>query len=82
MADVSALRHHVARLFVEQLHVDLDGTSFDTDLLKTGILDSLQFVELLMRLEKEFGVTVSIDDLEIDHFRSIDAIAAFIANHE
>jgi betaine-aldehyde dehydrogenase len=80
MADAFALRHRVARLFLEQLHVEV--ASFDDDLLKAGILDSLQFVELLMRLEKEFGFTVSIEDLEIDDFRSIERIAAYIASHQ
>ena len=80
MTDVSAFRHRIARLFSEHLHVD--GVAFDTDLLTSGLLDSLQFVELLLRLEKEFGLTVSLEDLEVDFFRSIDTIAAFVANHE
>jgi acyl carrier protein len=78
MEDVS-LRHRIARLFAEHLHVD--DASFDTDLLENGILDSLQLVELLLRLEREFGLTVSVENLEIDFFRSIDTIAAFVANH-
>jgi acyl carrier protein len=80
MADVSMLLHRIARLFAEHLHVE--DCSFDTDLLATGIVDSLQFVELLLRLEKEFGLTVSMEDLEIDFFRSIDSIAVFVASHE
>ena len=60
----------------------MDGASFDTDLLKTGILDSLQFVELLLRLEKEFGLTIALEDFEVDFFRSIDTIAAFVVNHQ
>lgn len=80
MQDAFTLHQRITRLFVEHLNVDI--ASFDTDLLNTGILDSLQFVELLLRLENEFGLTVSLDDLEIDFFRSIDTIAAFVANRE
>lgn len=80
MQDALTLHQRITRLFVEHLNVDV--ASFDTDLLNTGILDSLQFVELLLRLENEFGLTVSLDDLEIDFFRSIDTIAAFVANRE
>ncbi|HME94555.1 MAG TPA: acyl carrier protein [Methylomirabilota bacterium] len=80
MQDALTLHQRITRLFVEHLNVDI--ASFDTDLLNTGILDSLQFVELLLRLENEFGLTVSLDDLEIDFFRSIDTIAAFVANRE
>jgi len=32
-----------------------------------------------MLLEKRFGLRVDMEDLEVDHFRSIAAIAAFIA---
>ena len=56
----------------------LDVPSFDTDLFDTGVLDSLAFVELLVQLEREFGVTTSVDDLEAENFRSISSIAAFI----
>lgn len=80
MQDALTLHQRITRLFVEHLNVDI--ASFDTDLLNTGILDSLQFVELLLRLENEFGLTVSLDDLEIDFFHSIDTIAAFVANRE
>jgi len=80
MQDALTLHQRITRLFVEHLNVDI--ASFDTDLLNTGIVDSLQFVELLLRLENEFGLTVSLDDLEIDFFRSIDTIAAFVANRE
>jgi acyl carrier protein len=51
----------------------------DTDVFESGLLDSLAFVDLLGALEHEFGVTIALDDLEVDNFRSIDRIAEFIA---
>ena len=38
----------------------------------------MAFVELLLQLENEFGVTTSVDDLEPENFRSIDSIAEFV----
>jgi acyl carrier protein len=35
-------------------------------------------VELLLRLEQDFGVPVSVDDLELDHFRTLGRIAQFV----
>ena len=70
------LRERVAGVFSSVLHLDVP--SFDTDLFDTGVLDSLAFVELLVQLEREFGVTTSVDDLEAENFRSIASIAAFI----
>ena len=76
MSDDNRLRERVAGVFSGALHLDVP--SFDTDLFDTGVLDSLAFVELLVQLEREFGVTTSVDDLEAEHFRSITSIAAFI----
>jgi len=58
--------------------MNLDVPSPDLDLIDTGALDSIAFVELLVRLEDAFGVRVSLDDLDIDYFRSIRSIAAFV----
>ena len=74
------IQSRVAKLLLDKLHLDV--ASVDTDLLKTGTLDSLQFVDLLVHLEQEFGISISLDDLEIDRFRSIATMAKFIANHQ
>jgi acyl carrier protein len=47
-------------------------------LLETGRLDSVGLVELLVRLEQRFGVRVELENLEIEQFRSVAAIATFI----
>lgn len=76
MTDASALRGRIAGLFLARFKLEVP--SVDTDLFETGALDSLAFVELLLSLEQEFGIRVSIEALEIDHFRSIARIADFI----
>ena len=77
MPDSNKLAHQISALFAEKLHRQVP--SFDTDLIDTGLVDSLTFVEFLAQLEQEFGVQVSLEDLEIDHFRTVTRIAAFIA---
>ena len=76
MTNGAAVRDRIARLFGEVLHLDVP--SVDTDLFESGVLDSLAFIELLVHLEQEFGVTTSADDLEVEHFRSITRIAEFV----
>ena len=66
----------LTRIFPEVLHVD--PPPVDADLFENGLIDSLAFVELLMKLEQEFGVSVAVDDLEIENFRTIERIAAFV----
>ncbi len=77
MPDTSTLAHQISALFAEKLHLQVP--SLDTDLIDTGLVDSLTFVEFLAHLEQEFGVHVSLEDLEIDHFRTIARIARFVA---
>jgi D-alanine--poly(phosphoribitol) ligase subunit 2 len=50
----------------------------ELDLIEEGILDSLMFVELVVRLEEEFGVSPSIDDMDIENFASASRIVAYI----
>ena len=76
MSDVNRLRERVAAIFSGALHLDVP--SVDTDLFENGVLDSLAFVELLLQLEREFGVTTSVDDLDVATFRSIATIADFV----
>ncbi|HZI21190.1 MAG TPA: acyl carrier protein [Gemmatimonadales bacterium] len=73
----ASLHAELNALFTKALGVEVPSP--DTDLLATGRLDSVGFVELLMQLEKRFGLRVELDDVEVDDFRSLAAIAAFIS---
>ncbi|HVH66992.1 MAG TPA: acyl carrier protein [Gemmatimonadales bacterium] len=77
MSNPKQFEPRIAALFASKLNVQVP--SFDTDLIDTGLVDSLTFVEFLAQLEQEFGIHVSLDDLELDHFRSIARIAGFVA---
>ena len=76
MTDVAPLQRRLTLLFSDSLHIDVP--SIDTDLFETGALDSLAFVELLLQLERQFGVTPTCDDLDIANFSSITRIADFV----
>jgi acyl carrier protein len=58
----------------------LELPSPEIDLFETGAVDSLAFVELLVHLERDFGVKVALDQMEIEHFRSVERIATLILN--
>ena len=76
MTDTLALQQQVTALFAEKLNLDV--ASAETDLIETGLLDSLALVELLVQLEESFDVSISTDDLELENFRSITSIAGFV----
>ncbi|HET9360398.1 MAG TPA: acyl carrier protein [Vicinamibacterales bacterium] len=71
------LRDRITRLFADTMHVEVP--SVDTDLFEVGALDSLAFVELLLRLEEDFNVRTTADDLVVENFQSISRIAEFVA---
>ena len=77
MATAPDVLTRVSAVFTTRLGVDVP--SAETDLFDTGILDSLRFVELLAALEEGFGLRVSVEDLEIDDFRTVSRIAEFVA---
>ena len=66
----------VLRLFGNELSIDVASPT--TDLIETGLLDSLALVELIAAIEQEFHVDLALDALEIDAFRSVESIAAFV----
>ena len=78
MPHSSSDERQITALFSEKLNVQV--SSVETDLIDSGLVDSLTFVEFLAQLEKEFGIQVSLEDLEIEHFRTISRIASFIAS--
>jgi D-alanine--poly(phosphoribitol) ligase subunit 2 len=63
-------------LFAESFHIEAPAP--DTDLLESGLLDSFQFVELLLQLEQRFGLRIRIDDIELDDLRTLARIARLV----
>ncbi|GGM42542.1 hypothetical protein GCM10011608_28970 [Micromonospora sonchi] len=48
------------------------------DIFSLGFVNSLFAMELVMFVEKEFGITVPNEALRIDNFRTADSIAALV----
>ena len=66
------IREFVSRFF--KGHDLQDGE----DIFATGFVNSMFAMQLVQFVETTFGITVESDDLDIDNFRSIDAIAALV----
>jgi len=43
----------------------------DVDLFETGLVDSIGLVELILELEDRFGISLPMDNLEIDDLRTV-----------
>lgn len=77
MSHENAIIDKLGALFVESFHIEVPSP--DTDLLASGILDSLQFVELLVQLEQRFGIRIKVEDIDLDDLRTLARIARLVA---
>jgi methoxymalonate biosynthesis acyl carrier protein len=50
----------------------------EEDIFALGFVNSLLAMQLVQFVEKEFGVRVEDDDLDLDNFRSIAAISRLV----
>ncbi len=50
----------------------------DDDLFASGMLNSLFAMQMVLYVEKEFGVKVANEDLDLENFKSLNAMTAFI----
>jgi methoxymalonate biosynthesis acyl carrier protein len=67
------IREFVSRFF--RGHELADGE----DMFATGYVNSMFAMQLVQFVEQAFGFEVESEDMEIDNFRSIDALAALVA---
>lgn len=68
------------RLFLDKLNVKVPSP--DTDLLESGLLDSMQIVELLLHIEHQFGLRIELERVDFDDLRSLAEIARLIGASE
>ncbi len=66
------------RKFLSQ-HIRVDGLADDENFFMSGVVNSLFAMQLVTFVEKEFGVAVENEDLDLKNFNSVDAIAAFVS---
>ena len=65
------------RAFLSMFTRDHDLKDGD-DIFSLGLVNSLLAMQLVAFVEKEFDVAVGDEDLDIENFRSVEAIADFV----
>lgn len=66
----------VLDIVVNRLGIDIPDA--ETDLIETGMMDSLGLVTLIAGLEEAFACELPLDDFDLDDFRSIRRITGFL----
>lgn len=69
----------IKSILAEQLSVEEDNMTMETNIAKDLGADSLDVVELLMSIEDEFDV--EIPDEEIENIRTIGELTEYIKNN-
>jgi acyl carrier protein len=75
------LKQDIKRAIVQSLRlpISVDEIGDDTPLFGEGLgLDSIDVLELVLELERSFGVSIGDEQTGIDVLQSVDTIAAFI----
>ena len=72
----SDLTTNIRQLFADHLAIEVPNS--ETDLIESGLLDSLAMVDLLVHLEREFKFTVVMDELDVEDFRCVQRIADYV----
>jgi len=76
MSQTNFLQSRLLKLMEQVLHLTIP--SIETDLFETGALDSLVFIDLLMLLERDFGLSIDMAAIELEDFKSVDSITTFV----
>jgi acyl carrier protein len=65
------------RAFLTTFFQNIEITG-DQDIFALGFINSLFAMQLVLFVEKEFDLKIEDEDLDIDNFRSLNAIAALV----
>lgn len=64
-----------------QLSTNVRDIDDDTNLFELG-LDSIGFINVIMQIEKVFDVVIEQDEMDLEHFNTIRAMATSITSKE
>lgn len=74
--------HDVVRKFVLEQFLpgeDAENLGPETELVSTGVLDSICVLKLVTFIEDEFGVGVEPHEADVDHLDTLNRIVALVA---
>jgi len=66
-------------IIVDQLNVEPDLITEETDIMADLSADSLDVVEMIVELENEFNIT--IDDEEVASFKTVGDMVSYVESH-
>jgi methoxymalonate biosynthesis acyl carrier protein len=70
----------IKQYIVTEIMHELDQNVLDNEaaLIEGGIIDSMNLIKLVIFIEVTYGVKIEEDELDIDNFRTVNALTGFI----
>jgi acyl carrier protein len=69
------------RNWILRKHPERESIDADLDLIENRLIDSLSFVEFVFAIESASGVSIDVEDIDVDDFRTLASIEkAFFRN--
>jgi len=83
---MTELKHRLKALIIEALNLEdmaPEDLADNEPLMDSGMgLDSIDALELVVRVEKEFGIKIKNSEEAREALQSVDALAAFIQSRQ
>jgi len=76
MSDFS-IHNTIRQMLADEFGLEED-LAFDQALFSSGLLDSLNSLEILVYLEKKFGLKISPLDVALDDFDTVNSIVGVV----
>jgi acyl carrier protein len=76
--DTAALADELTAFINDEVSLGDDPAAPDTDLLMSGLVDSLGVVMIVEWLERRLGIEIDPSDVVLEHFESVDAMVAYL----
>tara|TARA_R110000787_G_scaffold63679_3_gene143360 strand:- start:96054 stop:96323 length:270 start_codon:yes stop_codon:yes gene_type:complete len=74
----AAVADDIRRFLADECYVNLDDINDDTLLFTSGLLGSLDMIDLSAYIEEKYGIDVSDAEVSIEHFDSVQMIVAYV----
>ncbi len=81
---MSEVRDSVKEYILEEFLPGEDPSQLteSTELITTGVLDSLATMKLVAFLEERFGVEIAPHETDVDHLNTLDLIAELVTSKQ
>ena len=76
--DAAAIEASIRAFLADVLRIDLAPLDRDSELVSTGIVDSMDLVRLVAHLERCFDVTIADAEIDVRRFGTIARIVAYV----